>query len=276
MGYHVKWVQENLGVSRKALRVFEEEGLMPKNQGRQYREYSEEDIDRIWAIRVFQGMGYSLKEIAAISEDENFDFHQSITEKVQKLEEKKADVERHLGYAQMIKFSGRLPTRPREMGRVKFDDFQEKALDGWNINATPFGSEAKAAFDSLMNLPEDQWGENELGVLLQFLMDMGEQLKNPSLIMTNEVLPRAIIKRVELGADHPEVQLLVKLLFEEMFEADPDVTPRQFGRLGSSSFMEGDIGISNQKRFGVEGCEFIADAIAIFGGFKNYEDSMQY
>ena len=34
MGYKVKWVEEHLGVSRKALRGFEKAGLMPKNVDR--------------------------------------------------------------------------------------------------------------------------------------------------------------------------------------------------------------------------------------------------
>ena len=37
MGYQVKWVEDNLGVSRKALRNFEKMGLMPLNEGNQYR-----------------------------------------------------------------------------------------------------------------------------------------------------------------------------------------------------------------------------------------------
>lgn len=68
MGYKVKWVEENLGVSRKALRNFEKHGLMPANEGGGYRDYSDEDIERIWAIRLFQGMGYTLKELVKLSE----------------------------------------------------------------------------------------------------------------------------------------------------------------------------------------------------------------
>lgn len=36
LGYKVKWVEDNLGVTRKALRVFEKAGLMPENKGGQY------------------------------------------------------------------------------------------------------------------------------------------------------------------------------------------------------------------------------------------------
>ena len=77
MGYQVKWVEEHLGVTRKALRIYEEKGLMPKNEGGQYRRYDEDDIDRIWAIKVLQGMGYTLNEIVdvvSVASSENFDF----------------------------------------------------------------------------------------------------------------------------------------------------------------------------------------------------------
>ena len=102
MGYRVKWVEENLGVSRKALRIFEEKGLMPKNNGK-YRDYSNEDVDRIWTIRVLQGMGFTLSEIEKLANDENFDFEASLEKKVKELQEKKEKVDRHLGYAKTIK-----------------------------------------------------------------------------------------------------------------------------------------------------------------------------
>ena len=54
LGYKVKWVEDNLGVTRKALRVFEKANLMPENKDGQYRDYDDDDIDRIWTIRVLQ------------------------------------------------------------------------------------------------------------------------------------------------------------------------------------------------------------------------------
>ena len=92
MGYKVKWVEDNLGVTRKALRVFEKAGLMPENKGGQYRDYDDDDIDHIWTIRVLQGMGYSIKEICDMVTDDGFDFDTSISQKVEQLEEKKVDI----------------------------------------------------------------------------------------------------------------------------------------------------------------------------------------
>ena len=56
MGYKVKWVEDHLGISRKALRNYERLGLMPPNKDEKYRDYSDEDIDRIWSIKILQGV----------------------------------------------------------------------------------------------------------------------------------------------------------------------------------------------------------------------------
>ena len=117
---------------------------------------------------------------------------------------------------------------------------------------------------------------NPEGARILFFAEIKEQLENPEHLFSLEVLPRAIIKRASLGASHPEVQLLVKLLYETVCEGQSDITPQQYGRIGSSGYMEGDIGLLQQKKYGAEGCAFLADAIAIFGGFIDYEDSMQY
>lgn len=42
MGYKVKWVEDHLGISRKALRNYERLGLMPPNKGGKYRDYSDD------------------------------------------------------------------------------------------------------------------------------------------------------------------------------------------------------------------------------------------
>ena len=55
MGYSVKWVTENLGITRDMLRYYEKEHLLPdkgmRNPPNTYRDYSEADIERIWGIK---------------------------------------------------------------------------------------------------------------------------------------------------------------------------------------------------------------------------------
>lgn len=273
MGYQVKWVEEHLGVTRKALIGFEKKKLMPENKGGLYREYTEEDIDRIWIIRLLQGMGYTLNEIKHISEDEEFDFETSLGKKIKQLEKKKEDVEHHLGYAKYIKMSGRVPTRPREMGSVKFEDFQENAYEKLNLNTMPNGDAMYQMIEQITttkDVDSDVILEACEGMLQIFeKMEMNEEH-----IYIQSILPKQIVKRQSLGASHPEVQLIVKMIYESLLSINEDfkeMTEKQFARFFSSNYMGGDVAVIYEKDFGKDGCAFIAEAYAIFGGFKDYE-----
>lgn len=66
MGYSVKWVVENLGITRDMLRYYEKEKLLSTNESRnptnQYRDYSDEDIERIWESNSLLGLGSRQKK----------------------------------------------------------------------------------------------------------------------------------------------------------------------------------------------------------------------
>ena len=94
-------------------------------------------------------------------------FRNLYSQKVISLEAKKAEAERHLGYAKMIQLTGRFPSRPKEMGSVTFDAFHEKALEGWNVYSDPRAESAQFLVEQLLEQPEESWGESELGRMLQ-------------------------------------------------------------------------------------------------------------
>lgn len=275
LGYKVKWVEDNLGVTRKALRVFEEKGLMPPNEGGGYRDYTNEDIDRIWTIRLLQGMGFSLNEIVTMANDESFDFDSALEEKVKQLEAERQKVDKHLGYAQTIKLTGRFPSRSKDMGTVTFNEFYEKSLDGWNVNSDPQAKQYQEIADMLLNTPEEELKDTDLGRLIDFLQNLQDMINNPELLIIESVLPKEIIKRMSLGASHPEVQLLVKMIYENRIANFPelkDMTLNQFVRFETSSYKSGDVARIKERDYGKDGCSFIADAIAIFGGYNSYSE----
>lgn len=279
MGYKVKWVEDNLGVTRKALRVFEKAGLMPENKGGKYRDYDDDDIDRIWMIRVLQGMGYSIKEIVEMVSDEEFDFDTSISQKVVQLEEKKAELERHLGYAKTIKLTGRFPSRPKRMGDVKFEDFQNNAIDRWNISGDPQSEAYAQLAETILSKPAEEWDKSDLGRMLSVL----ETLKNMDLdlLIAEHVLPKAICKRKSLGANNPDIQLMVKLIYEnqnalyQSLGIEGEMNAKQFSRFYSSSFLSGDIAKIKTSEYTEEDCEFIVEAVSVFGGYKNYDELLE-
>ena len=275
----MKWVEDNLGISRKALRGFEEVGLMPKNTGHRYRDYDEDDIDRIWKIRVFQGMGFTLKEIASMVNDEKFSFDDLIGQKIEELEKEKLKVEMHLGYAKTIKLTGRFPLRPRKMGEMKFEKFQQDALERWNINDDPQEVEYAKLVDTILSKSVEEWEKSDLGRMMSVL----EMIKtmDTDLLIAEHVLPKAICKRKALGVNHPDIQLMVKLIYENenaLYQSqniEGKMSIKQFSRFYSSSFLVGDIAKIKTSEYTEEDCEFIAEAVSVFGGYKNYDELLE-
>ena len=152
MEYGAKWIRENLGISRDELRTYEKAVLIPiKKDGCFYRTYNDNEIERIWYIRVFKGMGYTLKELREIAENDDFDYGPTIEDKIKELEYKKSQIEKHIGLANYIKLTGRFPSRPKKIGDMKFKEFQEYALDNWNVNSNPNVKKYKNIIDTMLN-----------------------------------------------------------------------------------------------------------------------------
>ncbi len=271
LGYNVKWVEENLGVTRKALRCFEQFGLMPKNEGGQARDYDDEDLDRIWGIRILQGMGYTLKEIALMIQKEDFDFEQSLGTKIEELEVKRRKLEQHLGYAKTIKFTGRFPCRPNTMGEVQFNEFHKQSLERWNMENDPQAIEYQKIAEIFLEKTPEEIESTDLGRMLSLMervITMGVDT-----MLIEYVLPKVIARKIEYGVAHPEVQLMVKMLYENMKTINQveDMSVKEFARIVSTSFMWGDISRIKTNNLSKKESEFIAEAIAYFGGYESYE-----
>ena len=82
-------------------------------------------------------------------------------------------------------------------------------------------------------------------------------------MLAEYVLPKAICKRKALGANHPEIQLMVKFIYENQ------------NILGQADGMEGKMTIKQFSRFYSSDCEFIAEAISIFGGYKHHDELVE-
>jgi len=60
-------VARRLGVSIKALKIYERAGMLrPKRTGRGWRTYSDDDVDRLSRALAFKAMGFPLSQIAGL------------------------------------------------------------------------------------------------------------------------------------------------------------------------------------------------------------------
>lgn len=69
---NTKQVEELVGLSRQNIRYYEKEGLLAPNRekGNSYRDYSEEDIERLKMIKMLRMLDMPLKEIERVLKNE--------------------------------------------------------------------------------------------------------------------------------------------------------------------------------------------------------------
>lgn len=276
MKYTVNWVEKNLGVSRKTLRIYEDKGLMDKttfqNPENKYREYSDEDIERIWCYRLLQGVGYSLNEIFEMNHDEDFDFQTSLSEKIKDLERKKSETEQYIGFAKALKLTGSFPL-PKKMGSIRFEEFIKYAREYWNVNTDPQMSTMHSLVETILNKTESELTEADLQQAETAL----EGFDVDDFLIIHEYYIE-LVERKELGASDPVVQTFVNLIYryycEHLFPAEiiEGMTPQKFARYIARSFTVGDISVMQEKNYGKDGCKFIAEALAHFGGYSSVNE----
>jgi Predicted transcriptional regulators len=93
----IQELAEKMGLSVHTIRFYEKEGLLDnrhvQRERNNYRNYSDEAVERLQMIKKFQGLGCSLAELKDVFQDQdtNTKTHQQIIEWI---EQKKDEIER--------------------------------------------------------------------------------------------------------------------------------------------------------------------------------------
>lgn len=274
MGYSVKWVIDNLGVTRDMLKYYEKEKILQGNKSRNpmnnYRDYSDEDIERIWAIKLLIGIGFTAKEIFAFINDPDFDFDAAIAKKVAELERKHDENLIYLEFAKSIKFTGRVPTTSK-IGSMKFDDFLKYAHENWNFYDDPRSAPFMQIADKLVSKAPQEWTPNDVERMGEMLENLGVEGMMNTYALHGYFQVISDMRDLDYRSD--TVQRVVRLLHKYQVEhnTEPEnggrMTPQFFAKYTASIFLNGDIALLSERNYGKAGCLFIAQAIAYYGGY---------
>lgn len=274
MGYSVKWVDEHLGITRDMLRYYEKEKLLPvaetRNPTNKYRDYSEEDIERIWGIKLLIGIGFSAKEIREFGSNPDFSFYEVMTGKVEQLEKRCDEILTYLGFAKTIQMTGRVPNTTR-VESMKFDDFIEHSRQNWNAFNDPQDRRFMDAADTILDKHSEEWDASDVKRIMDIYGDIDPE--EMVYIQTIGGYYRVIVDMKPLGYSCDTVQTVVKYLYEYMLtyiepEFKEKFTPLYFADRQVSSFIDSGFAAMNERNYGKDGCLFIAQAIATFGGYN--------
>ena len=87
-------VARRLGVSIKALRLYERRGLVrPRRTARGWRLYNEDDIDRLGQALAFKAMGFGLSQIATLLDAGPADVAAALAVQEERLRQQRAAME---------------------------------------------------------------------------------------------------------------------------------------------------------------------------------------
>lgn len=94
-------VNELTGVSRRAIQGYEKIGLVSAvdKNSRGYLLYDEKTIERIELIKLFQQMGFSIKEIKGFIDGPKTVVKEKLEERILELKKSKEEIDRLIDYA---------------------------------------------------------------------------------------------------------------------------------------------------------------------------------
>ena len=273
--YGIKDIEELLGIKRSTIRHWEEIGLLNKPSrnviNNSYREYTKEDLNSIWAIKLLRGIGYTTTEIQEnIIGNENFDFYKSISKKVEELEKQENEARLYLEFAKTIEMTGRVPTV--EIGTMRFEDFIEYSRKEWNFFKD---DEFVPGMEKIIEKKIEDYTEEDLNTLLQQL----EKISVDYIYLALEGCKSAYWRVFSTLKNCRVSDEIIKNIFISFCdEINQKYTENTFGRkltineiakYLSPNFMDNATTRKENDIYGKETLQFIAE---IFEYYENYKE----
>ena len=222
-------------------------------------------------------MGYSLSEIWELLNNPEADYYKSISEKIVELERKREDISSFIDFAKTIKLTGMIPTT-KEIGSVRFSEFMKYSRENWSILSEPKITTCLDAMESLQKVKGQELSETDIDRIETLADLMNDYQEMQSICMKNAYF-QIIARMRPHGFDSEAVQAVVEQLFHFISESiigkenGGKFTPLFFAKYTVPFFLEGsDVGLMNIANYGIEGADFIANAIAFFGGCNSLND----
>lgn len=121
------------GVSIRTLQYYDTIGLLPPtaHTATGYRLYDDTAIERLQQILLFKELEFSLKDIKAIMDAPDFDWHQALSQQIELLCMKKEHLERLIDFARQIKLSGVNQMDFSVFDKTKMDRYAQQAKEKW-------------------------------------------------------------------------------------------------------------------------------------------------
>ena len=249
MDYSIGDLAQVAGISRRALRYYDEIGLLNPTQKTSagYRLYGEKEVNRLQQVLFYRELGLNLVTIKTILDDPQFDRIQALEEHMRHLMKK----QQHLAtLLQTLEKSLQEARGEKRMSdKEKFEGFKKELLEK---NEQQYGKEIREAYGEekveasqtkLINMSEESFAEfDQLGKEILEKLEQAEKTKDPGSELAQEV---ARLHKQWLLYTWPNYTKEAHANLAQMYVDDPRFGEHYQGR-----------------------AEFLRDAILVFTGKK--------
>lgn len=269
------------GIKRHTLRELEDKGMIkPKRVANKFsdnktyapREYSQEDLERIWAILLYQKMGLDNDTILKVLSGENIGIWDSMTEVIKQKESELEELIILLKFMRLVKAFGSLPIITETLGSNSFIEFMKQYINEIESKSGLYKiiKLAGSIADGVDNdtICETIFGKEDIDdedtmVLLEDLMKDNPNFKADDVKRMHEIF-KEIIELKDLGPTDKRIQSLIEELYiiYKNNSIDNDVGRLQFVELYFYiTEQENDFGKLYAKYLGKEGVIFFRQAL---------------
>ncbi len=245
MGYSIGELAQHAGISKRALRYYDEINLLKpaKTTSAGYRIYDEEEVNRLQQILFFREMDVDLVTIRTILDAPQFDRIQALEEHMLRLRKKQKYIEALL---LTVKKSLQEARGERIMSEEeKFEGFKKELIEE---NEQSYGQEARKAY-----------GNEEVDASQAKLMHMSEESFAEFDLLDKEILEK--LEKAERTKDpgSEQAQEVAKLHKQWLLYTWASYTKEAHAKLAQMYVDDPRFGEHYQGR-----AEFLRDAIQIF------------
>lgn len=233
----VQQVSNMTGVSVRTLHYYDQIGLLQpaKVLKNGYREYQEEQLERLQQILLFRELEFPLKEIKEILESKDFDRSKALEQQIQLLTLKKEHLENLIVFARGIKVIGVKTMNFKAFDKSKIDEYAKQAKEQWGK------TEAYKEFEQKNKNRSEEDNQKLTAEFMEIFVGFG--------------------KMKGLGVENPLIGEQVKKLQNYITEHFYNCTPEILKSLGQMYAGGGEF-TENINQVGGEGCaEFTSEAI---------------
>lgn len=265
----MRWVIENLGISRETIKYFDQQGLISPHRNpsaNNRRVFDDDDLEQLWTVKLLREIGFSSKEILAMQRGET-DFISSVASKVEQLDLEIENKRIALTFAKTIKFTGQVPAL-RNIGDMTFQDFIEYSRNNWNFaedENLPVIQDSLEMFDSLNDGNIECMSEESLDRIARFFEKFGPMDEMAIQGIRVDTLTNVLLSMRGIDPSSDAVQIVVSEIISAIKTNLPvEATEEQIARTMTWSWGDCDIGYRNRRRYGEEACDYVLACLESF------------